>query len=255
MKPGARIVYPLAITWYFPNSNLIASRLHTHGARQEEELGPRSGRPGSPTTPACGKTRPMSPVMSGRIIARCASAHSLSRTLSLAAAFPAKCSTLSRAISPFSSRPPCCARRTAISGAGKVFSRRQVVAAVVAPTSGIMRSRFPIFSRSSSARCARQELLRSMDEAGNVSFRSTLPDGPPFPHRQVGSSGGGRSARRNSEAISRLADLRRYRRWMQSIYPHARLSLEFAINRWDPDRRGRDFRTASQHLRYRILGR
>jgi uncharacterized protein (DUF608 family) len=85
-----------------------------------------------------------------------------------------------------------------------------------------------------------QELVRSMDEDGYVTFRSTLPDGPPL------------NAAHRNQWMHPAADgqlggiLKVYRdwqisgdtEWMKSLYPRARKSLEFSINRWDPERAG-----------------
>ncbi len=79
-----------------------------------------------------------------------------------------------------------------------------------------------------------QELLRSMDEQGHVSFRAALPDGP-APHDFHAAADG------QLGGILKL--FRDYhisgdRAWMEQLYPCARRSLEFCINAWDPDRRG-----------------
>jgi uncharacterized protein (DUF608 family) len=79
-----------------------------------------------------------------------------------------------------------------------------------------------------------QELLRSMDKRGHVNFRSALPDGPaPHDHHAAadGQLGGILKLYRDWQISGDTA-------WMKSLYPKARLSLEYGIATWDPDRRG-----------------
>ena len=79
-----------------------------------------------------------------------------------------------------------------------------------------------------------QELLRSMDERGHVSFRASLPDGP-SPHEfhsaADGQLGGILKLYRDWQISGDTA-------WLRDLYPAARRSLEYGIRTWDPDRRG-----------------
>ncbi len=79
-----------------------------------------------------------------------------------------------------------------------------------------------------------QELERSMDERGHVTFRSALPDGPP-PHTYHaaadGQLGGIMKLFRDWRICGDLA-------WLARLYPLAKRSLDYGISTWDPDRRG-----------------
>ena len=79
-----------------------------------------------------------------------------------------------------------------------------------------------------------QEFDRSMDERGHVDFRSALPDGPTahtFRNAADGQLGGILKLHREWQISGDSA-------WMAELYPKARLSLEFCIGAWDPDRKG-----------------
>jgi len=79
-----------------------------------------------------------------------------------------------------------------------------------------------------------QELERSMDERGHVTFRAALPDGPP-PHdyhaAADGQLGGIMKLHRDWHISGDTA-------WMRHLYPLARRSLEYGIRTWDPQRQG-----------------
>ncbi len=79
-----------------------------------------------------------------------------------------------------------------------------------------------------------QEWRRSMDERGHVTFRSALPDGTPKSGFHAAADGqlGGPLKLHRDWRISGDTE------WMSSLYPLARRSLEYAIETWDPDRRG-----------------
>ena len=79
-----------------------------------------------------------------------------------------------------------------------------------------------------------QELERSMDEAGHVNFRASLPDGPAPHHFHAAADGqlGGIMKLYRDWQISGDGE------WLRRLYPLARRSLEYAIGKWDPDRRG-----------------
>ncbi len=79
-----------------------------------------------------------------------------------------------------------------------------------------------------------QELLRSQNENGHINFRAALPDGP---------AGHGYHAAADGQLGGILKLFRDWQisgdtPWMQSLYPHARKSLEYCIQTWDPDRLG-----------------
>jgi uncharacterized protein (DUF608 family) len=79
-----------------------------------------------------------------------------------------------------------------------------------------------------------QELERSMDERGHVSFRSALPDGPP-PHTghaaADGQLGGIMKVYRDWQISGNMA-------WLKRLYPLVKRSLDYCIETWDPDRLG-----------------
>jgi hypothetical protein len=79
-----------------------------------------------------------------------------------------------------------------------------------------------------------QELVRSIDERGHVTFRAALPDGPTthdFHPAADGQLGGILKLYRDWQISGDTA-------WMKSLYPKAKQSLDFCIRTWDPDRRG-----------------
>jgi uncharacterized protein (DUF608 family) len=82
-----------------------------------------------------------------------------------------------------------------------------------------------------------QELKRSMDETGHVTFRSALPDGPTthdFHPAADGQLGGILKLFREWQISGDTA-------WLREMYPLAERSLNYCIQRWDPDRRGAPF--------------
>jgi len=79
-----------------------------------------------------------------------------------------------------------------------------------------------------------QELKRSMDDAGHVSFRSALPDAPTthdFHPAADGQLGGILKLFRDWQISGDNA-------WLAEMYPLAEKSLKYCIQKWDPDRRG-----------------
>ncbi|MDR1145666.1 MAG: hypothetical protein LBK71_05965 [Verrucomicrobiales bacterium] len=79
-----------------------------------------------------------------------------------------------------------------------------------------------------------QELLRSMDEHGHVNFRAAIPDGPKRHHYHAAADGqlGG------IMKVWREWQISGDNEWLGKMWPAARLSLEFCIGKWDPDRQG-----------------
>jgi uncharacterized protein (DUF608 family) len=79
-----------------------------------------------------------------------------------------------------------------------------------------------------------QELVRSMDEEGHISFRSALPDGPAHHNFHAAADGqlGGLMKLYRDWQISGDTE------WMQHLYPRAKQSIEYCIRTWDPDERG-----------------
>ena len=78
------------------------------------------------------------------------------------------------------------------------------------------------------------ELQRSMNEDGHVTFRAALPVGPArhdFHAAADGQLGGIMKVYRDWQ-ISGDMD------WLRKMYPLAKRSLDYCINKWDPDRRG-----------------
>lgn len=79
-----------------------------------------------------------------------------------------------------------------------------------------------------------QELERSMDENGHVTFRAALPDGP-APHTfhaaADGQTGGILKLYRDWQICGDDA-------WLKRLYPLARRSMDYCIRTWDPDHTG-----------------
>jgi uncharacterized protein (DUF608 family) len=79
-----------------------------------------------------------------------------------------------------------------------------------------------------------QELKRSMDEHGHVTFRAALPDGPTNHNFYAASDGqlGGIMKIYREWQISGDKD------WLYEMYPLAKRSMDFCIGYWDPDHIG-----------------
>ena len=79
-----------------------------------------------------------------------------------------------------------------------------------------------------------QEYLCSMDERGHVNFRSAIPCGPTshdYHAAADGQLGGIMKVFRDWQICGDKA-------WLERMYPHAKLSLDFGIAAWDPKRKG-----------------
>lgn len=79
-----------------------------------------------------------------------------------------------------------------------------------------------------------QELWRSMDERGHVTFRSALPDGP-TPHTFHPASDGQLGG---IMKVYREWQIGGDRDWLLEMYPDAKQSMDFCIEYWDPDHIG-----------------
>jgi uncharacterized protein (DUF608 family) len=79
-----------------------------------------------------------------------------------------------------------------------------------------------------------QELGRSMDENGHVTFRSALPEGPvkhDFHAAADGQLGGIMKVFRDWQISGDME-------WLKKMYPLAKRSLDYCIRTWDPDHQG-----------------
>jgi len=79
-----------------------------------------------------------------------------------------------------------------------------------------------------------QELKRSMDEQGHVTFRSALPDGPTrhtFHAAADGQLGGIMKVYRDWQISGD-------RVWLKELYPLVKQSLDYCIEAWDPNHKG-----------------
>ena len=79
-----------------------------------------------------------------------------------------------------------------------------------------------------------QELERTMDENGHINFRAALPDGPTSHNHHAAADGqlGGIMKLYRDWQISGDTE------WLRRIYSNAKISLEYCIRTWDPDRKG-----------------
>lgn len=79
-----------------------------------------------------------------------------------------------------------------------------------------------------------QELLRSMDERGHVTFRAALPDGPTEHNFHAAADGqlGGIMKVYREWSISGNRD------WLLMLYPSTKRSMDYCIATWDPDHQG-----------------
>lgn len=78
------------------------------------------------------------------------------------------------------------------------------------------------------------ELVRSMNEAGHVTFRSALPEGP-VPHDFHAASDGQLGG---ILKLFRDWQISGDSEWLKQMYPLAKRSLDYCIRTWDPDHRG-----------------
>ncbi|MDA0711883.1 MAG: GH116 family glycosyl hydrolase, partial [bacterium] len=79
-----------------------------------------------------------------------------------------------------------------------------------------------------------QELERTMDRRGHVTFRSALPDGDvahTFHPASDGQLGGVMKVYREWQISGDIA-------WLKKMYPLAKRSLDYCIKIWDPDHKG-----------------
>ena len=79
-----------------------------------------------------------------------------------------------------------------------------------------------------------QELARSMDDSGHITFRSALPDGPTahgFHAASDGQLGGIMKVYREWQICGQ-------RDWLVQIYPLVKRSMDFCIEHWDPGHGG-----------------
>jgi uncharacterized protein (DUF608 family) len=78
-----------------------------------------------------------------------------------------------------------------------------------------------------------QELERSIDDRGHVSFRTALPDGP-APHDFHAASDGQLGG---IMKLFRDWQISGDRKWLERLYPRAKRSLDYCIALWDPNHR------------------
>ena len=133
-----------------------------------------------------------------------------------------------------SSRRPCCAKRTAGSGAGRAAPTTTAAATAPARMYGTTRRRFPTSSRALSARCAKPNSA--------VAGRARSPGLPrrpaDSPRRSRLPCRRRRPTRRHHEGLSRMAHQRRHGVAAQALAARCRQSLDYCIETWDPDHKG-----------------
>ncbi|HEY3330806.1 MAG TPA: GH116 family glycosyl hydrolase [Capsulimonadaceae bacterium] len=79
-----------------------------------------------------------------------------------------------------------------------------------------------------------QELIRSMNEQGHITFRSALPDGPVRHDYHAASDGQFGGIMKLFRDWQICGDTE----WMRGLYPLAKRSIDYCIAAWDPDHKG-----------------
>ena len=238
LEPGQRITYPIVITWHFPNSYL---RLQAGKVTKDDCGGPGCCAPAETVIP------PWRPYYVSRwkdaaeVAAHVADEYDALRARTTAFKESLFSSTLPPYVLDAVSanlailKSPTVLRQEN----GNVWAWEGCL-----PDQGCCHGScthvwnyaqalphlFPHLERTLRA----QELERSMDETGHVTFRAALPDGPvPHDFRAAadGQLGGIMKVYRDWQICGDLD-------WLRSMYPLAKRSLDYAIRTWDPDRKG-----------------
>ncbi|MEO7719186.1 MAG: GH116 family glycosyl hydrolase, partial [Capsulimonas sp.] len=236
LKPGERTSFPIVIAWHFPNSDLTIGQLPAAdcGADCDCSAAPAPGPAWRPFY--AGQWR------DAETVARCAAnqyetlrartlafQHALSSSTLPSDVIDAVTSNLAILKSPTVLRQEngnvwgwegCFTETGCCSGScTHVWNYAQA-----------MPHLFPKLERT----LRHQELERSMDEQGNINFRSALPDGPTM-------HGGHAAADGQLGGILKICrdwHISGDTAWMEDLYPLAKRSLDYCIATWDPERRG-----------------
>jgi len=80
-----------------------------------------------------------------------------------------------------------------------------------------------------------QELQRSMDERGHVTFRAALPDGPPAGHAFHAAADGQLGG---ILKVYREWQISGDGEWLLNLYPRVKRSIDYCIETWDPRHQG-----------------
>jgi uncharacterized protein (DUF608 family) len=238
-KPGAQVTYPIVFTWYFPNSNLIADTHNAHGARNEADYAakrptwqPYYAGVWKDAADVAGYVRKNYTSLRSRTLAF---KDALFRSTVPREVIDAVSSNLAILKSPTVLRQ----KNGNVWGWEGIFTTSGCCSGTCTHVWNYAQALphlFPQLERG----FREQELVRSMDDDGYVTFRSTLPDGP-APDAST------RTAWNHPAADGQLGGILKVYRdwqisgdteWMKSLYPRARTSLEFGINCWDPKRVG-----------------
>jgi uncharacterized protein (DUF608 family) len=238
LEPGDRIIYPIVITWYFPNVHFAVG-----------------GLPAEDSEPCCGESlsdeAPKAPAWRPYYVSHWADARDVAQYIvQNYAALRARTQAFHDAL--FQSTLPAYVLDAVSANLAIIKSPT-----VLLQENGNMwawEGCFPdlgccpgscthVWNYAQSIphlypqleRTLReQELERSMDEHGHVTFRSALPDGP-TPHKfhaaADGQLGGIMKLYREWQ-ISGDQD------WLSKMYPLAKTSMDYCIRTWDPRRKG-----------------
>ena len=231
LLPGERMTIPVVITWYFPNSNLQAGQ----AACEEGAAGPCCGEPAWKTfyssqwndaAEVAGYVHKNFEDLRRRTVSfqRALLGSTLPRevldAVSANLAILKSPAVLRQANGNVWGWEGCFTGSGCCSGTcTHVWNYAQALPYL-----------FPKLERT----LREQELLRSMDGSGHVNFRAALPDGPAthgFHSAADGQLGGIMKVFRDWQISGDTG-------WLREMYPLVKLSLDYCINRWDPDRAG-----------------
>ncbi len=239
LAPGESVTYPIVISWHFPNSYLRAGQLET-------KTGECTGSADC-CTPAAGVQPAWRPFYAGQwqdartVAVYVSSNYAMLRSRTMAFKQALFESTLPAYVLDAVSANLAILKSPTVlrEENGNLWGWEGCF-----PTAGCCHGScthvwnyaqtFPNLFPKLERTLREQELERSMDERGHVTFRSALPDGPvahTFHAAADGQLGGIMKLYRDWQISGDTA-------WLRRLYPRAKRSLDYAIQTWDPDHRG-----------------
>ena len=237
LKPGARITYPIVITWYFPNCNLEAGSARDEhddrgcGSACTSDNPPPKWRPyyasqWKDAKDVASYVRKNYASLRGRTQAFHDALFSSTLPSYVLDAVSANLAIIK---SPTVLRQEngnmwawegCfCDAGCCYGSCTHVWNYAQAIPHL-----------FPHLERT----LREQELERSMDKRGHVQFRSALPDGNPSHSYHAAADGqlGG------IMKVYREWQVSGDRKWLERMYPLAKTSINYCIEKWDPRHKG-----------------